>query len=151
MPRRIGHDVGQTGRDGLFGRQPAAVAVVFCHQGFELGRRASRTGGIDCGDARVGLAQQVEFAVQLGGVAFGGADGRVYQVEGVGRYFAAAGRRGLRDDRRRRGCVPVAAGRDVCAERRERTNLGTASFMPPIFGQMLAGKVLCEIAQVPEA
>ena len=23
--------------------------------------------------------------------------------------------------------------------------------MPPIFGQMLAGKVLCEIAQVPEA
>ena len=37
------------------------------------------------------------------------------------------------------------------AERRERTNLGTASFMPPIFGQMLAGKVLCEIAQVPEA
>ncbi len=37
------------------------------------------------------------------------------------------------------------------ASRKERTNLGTASFMPPIFGQMIAGKVLCEIAQVPEA
>ena len=37
------------------------------------------------------------------------------------------------------------------ASRRERTNMGTASFIPPIFGQTIAGRVLCEIAQVPEA
>ena len=37
------------------------------------------------------------------------------------------------------------------ASRREHTNMGTASFIPPIFGQTIAGRVLCEIAQVPEA
>ena len=40
--------------------------------------------------------------------------------------------------------VPVRAG----AERRERSNLGTASFVPPIMGQMIAGEVLCELAGV---
>lgn len=34
------------------------------------------------------------------------------------------------------------------AERSERSNLGTASFMPPIMGQAIAGAVLCEIAGV---
>lgn len=43
--------------------------------------------------------------------------------------------------------VPARAG----AERRERSNLGTASFMPPIMGQMIAGAVLCEIAGVGDA
>lgn len=38
--------------------------------------------------------------------------------------------------------VPVREG----AERRERSNLGTASFVPPIMGQMIAGEVLCELA-----
>ena len=35
----------------------------------------------------------------------------------------------------------------VCegAERRERSNLGTASFMPPIMGQMIAGQVIREL------
>lgn len=40
--------------------------------------------------------------------------------------------------------MPVRAG----AERRERSNLGTASFVPPIMGQMIAGEVLCELAGV---
>lgn len=34
------------------------------------------------------------------------------------------------------------------AARRERSNLGTASFVPPIMGQMIAGEVLCELAGV---
>ena len=66
---------------------------------------------------RVGLAEQVEFSRYLCGVAFGGTDGRVDQVEGVGRDFAAAGRCGLCDDRRRRGRVTVTAGGDVRIER----------------------------------
>ncbi len=37
--------------------------------------------------------------------------------------------------------VPAAAG----AERRERTELGTLSFMPPIMGQMIAGDVIKRI------
>lgn len=40
--------------------------------------------------------------------------------------------------------VPVSEG----ATRRERSNLGTASFVPPIMGQMIAGEVLCELAGV---
>lgn len=40
--------------------------------------------------------------------------------------------------------VPVREG----AQRRERSNLGTASFVPPIMGQMIAGEVLCELAGV---
>ena len=40
--------------------------------------------------------------------------------------------------------VPVREG----AERRERSNLGTASFVPPIMGQMIAGEVLCALAGV---
>lgn len=40
--------------------------------------------------------------------------------------------------------VPVREG----AARRERSNLGTASFVPPIMGQMIAGEVLCELAGV---
>ena len=40
--------------------------------------------------------------------------------------------------------VPVREG----AARRERSNLGTASFVPPIMGQMIAGAVLCELAGV---
>lgn len=34
------------------------------------------------------------------------------------------------------------------ATRRERTNLGTASYMPPIMGQMMAGAVLRELAGI---
>lgn len=38
--------------------------------------------------------------------------------------------------------VPVREG----AERRERSNLGTASFVPPIMGQMIAGEVIRQIS-----
>lgn len=41
---------------------------------------------------------------------------------------------------------PVQAHRREGADARDRSNLGTASFMPPIMGQMLAGAVLREIA-----
>ena len=40
--------------------------------------------------------------------------------------------------------VPVREG----AARRERSNLGTASYVPPIMGQMIAGEVLRELAGV---
>ena len=40
--------------------------------------------------------------------------------------------------------VPVREG----AARRERSNLGTASFVPPIMGQMIAGEVMCVLAGV---
>lgn len=40
---------------------------------------------------------------------------------------------------------PVKAGHEEGAERRERTNLGTMSYMPPIMGQMIAGFVIQEI------
>ena len=40
--------------------------------------------------------------------------------------------------------VPVREG----AARRERSNLGTASYVPPIMGQMIAGEVLRELAGI---
>lgn len=43
---------------------------------------------------------------------------------------------------------PVRAQRRGDVDARDRSNLGTASFMPPIMGQMLAGVVLREIAGV---
>ena len=36
------------------------------------------------------------------------------------------------------------------ASRSRRSNLGTASFMPPIMGQMIAGRILCKLAKVPD-
>ncbi len=42
--------------------------------------------------------------------------------------------------------VPVREG----ASRSERSNLGTASFMPPIMGQMIAGHVIRELAGLEE-
>ena len=61
-------------------------------------------------------------------------------------------KRGIRKLRVLYSCEePVKRPAVEGASRRERTNLGTASFIPPIMGQMIAGKVLCEIAQVPEA
>ena len=56
-----------------------------------------------------------------------------------------ARKRGIRRLRVLYSCeVPVREG----AERRERSNLGTASFVPPIMGQMIAGEVLCALAGV---
>lgn len=43
--------------------------------------------------------------------------------------------------------VPVREG----ATRRERSNLGTASFVPPIMGQMIAGEVIRALAGVEDA
>ncbi|MFR3092803.1 MAG: tRNA threonylcarbamoyladenosine dehydratase, partial [Eggerthella lenta] len=43
---------------------------------------------------------------------------------------------------------PVDVAMRVGAARRERSNLGTASFVPPIMGQMIAGEVLCALAGV---
>lgn len=40
---------------------------------------------------------------------------------------------------------PVKVAVREGAERRERSNLGTASFMPPIMGQMIAGQVIREL------
>ena len=40
--------------------------------------------------------------------------------------------------------VPVREG----AERRERSNLGTASYVPPIMGQMIAGEVIRALAEL---
>lgn len=42
--------------------------------------------------------------------------------------------------------IPVAVQVAAGAERRDRTNLGTVSFMPPIMGQMIAGAVIREVA-----
>nr|DAF45440.1 MAG TPA: hypothetical protein [Siphoviridae sp. ctBLh2] len=111
--RLIGHAVGQPRPDGLLGREPAAVAVVLGHQGFELPDRTTRPGGVEPGDACVGLPEQLDLCGELRGVAFGGADRVVDQVEGVGRDFAASGRGGLCDDRRGRGRVSVTAGGDA--------------------------------------
>ena len=108
--------VGQPRRNRLFGREPAAVAVVLGHQRLELLCGASRAGGIDFGQPAVGLAKQVEFAAQFRRIALGGADGGVDQVEGIGRNFAAALAGGLRDDGGGRGGVAVAAGRDAARE-----------------------------------
>lgn len=60
-----------------------------------------------------------------------------------------ARKRGIRSLRVLYSCeqpvdVPVREG----AARRERSNLGTASFVPPIMGQMIAGEVLCTLAGV---
>lgn len=41
---------------------------------------------------------------------------------------------------------PVKVAVREGSERRERSNLGTASFMPPIMGQMIAGQVIRELA-----
>ena len=43
--------------------------------------------------------------------------------------------------------VPVREG----AARRERSNLGTASYVPPIMGQMIAGEVICALAGIGRA
>ncbi len=43
--------------------------------------------------------------------------------------------------------VPVREG----ALRRERSNLGTASYVPPIMGQMIAGEVIRELSGINEA
>ena len=43
--------------------------------------------------------------------------------------------------------VPVRKG----AARRERSNLGTASYVPPIMGQMIAGEVICALAGIGRA
>ena len=40
---------------------------------------------------------------------------------------------------------PVEVREAEGAERRERTELGTMSYMPPIMGQMLAGRVICDL------
>ena len=45
---------------------------------------------------------------------------------------------------------PVPVPNRPGAPRSERSNLGTASFMPPIMGQMMAAEVLREIAHVGE-
>ena len=75
----------------------------------------------------------------------------IYKIKPY-QFYIGRGFRGIRRLRVLYSCEePVKRPAVEGAERRERTNLGTASFMPPIFGQMLAGKVLCEIAQVPEA
>lgn len=60
-----------------------------------------------------------------------------------------ARKRGIRQLRVLYSCEqPVAVPVREGAERRERSNLGTASFVPPIMGQMIAGEVLCTLAGV---
>ena len=111
--------IDESGGECLLRREPAAGAVVFGHQEGELLRSAARTGGIDLRQACVGFAEQVDAGRKLFGIAFGGADRIVDQVEGVGRYFAASLRCGLCDDCGRRSRIAVAAGDDVSVERRE--------------------------------
>ncbi len=61
-------------------------------------------------------------------------------------------KRGIRHLRVLYSCEePVRVPSREGAARSERSNLGTASFMPPIMGQMIAGAVLCEIAGVGDA
>ena len=43
---------------------------------------------------------------------------------------------------------PVSVTAREGAARRERSDLGTASFVPPIMGQMIAGDVLCTLAGI---
>ncbi len=45
---------------------------------------------------------------------------------------------------------PVAVRAEEGAERRERTELGTMSYMPPIVGQMIAGYVICDLLGLNE-
>ena len=83
--RSFDHFVGQSRRNGLLGCEPAAVAVVLGHQGLELRGRTPRTGCIDRGDTRIGLVQQVDLPGDLRGISLGRTDGRVDQIEGIGR------------------------------------------------------------------
>ena len=110
--RSFDHFVGQSRRNGLLGCEPAAVAVVLGHQGLELRGRTPRTGCIDRGDTRIGLVQQVDLPGDLRGISLGRTDGRVDQIEGIGRQETAPLRRRLGDDRRSRGRIAVTAGRD---------------------------------------
>ena len=58
-------------------------------------------------------------------------------------------KRGIRGLRVLYSCEqPVKVATREGAQRSERSNLGTASFMPPIMGQMIAGAVIREIAGV---
>ena len=60
-----------------------------------------------------------------------------------------ARKRGIRRLRVLYSCEqPVAVPVREDAARRERSNLGTASFVPPIMGQMIAGEVMCVLAGV---
>ena len=60
-------------------------------------------------------------------------------------------KRGIRSLRVLYSCEqPVAVPVREGAARRERSNLGTASYVPPIMGQMIAGEVLCTLAGVGE-
>ena len=109
--------VGQPRRDGLFGREPAAVAVVLGHPLRKLFLRASRPSGVEGGQPFVGLAEQFGAGFQLCGVALCGAGRRVHQVERPCRDFAPSFRCGLCDERRGRGHVAVAAGGHFGVER----------------------------------
>lgn len=58
-------------------------------------------------------------------------------------------KRGIRSLRVLYSCEqPVKVATREGAQRSDRSNLGTASFMPPIMGQMIAGAVIREIAGV---
>lgn len=60
-----------------------------------------------------------------------------------------ARKRGIRHLRVLYSCEqPVAVPTREGAARSERTNLGTASYMPPIMGQMIAGDVICRLAGI---
>jgi tRNA A37 threonylcarbamoyladenosine dehydratase len=60
-----------------------------------------------------------------------------------------ARKRGIRHLRVLYSCEqPVPVPGEEGATRKERTNLGTASFVPPIMGQMIAGEVLCTLAGI---
>ncbi len=108
--------VGQSRRYGLFRRKPASVAVVFVHQRFEFCRFAASPHCIEFRQPAVGLLQQFQFAAQFRRIAFRRAVRLVDQVERIGRDLAASFARRLGDDRRRRGRVAVAAGRDAAVD-----------------------------------
>lgn len=58
-------------------------------------------------------------------------------------------KRGIRRLRVLYSCEqPVKVAPRPGAERRERSNLGTASYMPPIMGQMIAGAAIRELAGI---
>ena len=46
---------------------------------------------------------------------------------------------------------PVSTTAKEGATRRERSDLGTASFIPPIMGQMIAGEVIKELTGINDA
>ena len=61
-------------------------------------------------------------------------------------------KRGIRSLRVLYSCEqPVAVPVREGAARRERSNLGTASYVPPIMGQMIAGEVIRELAGLGRA